>query len=72
MHCARTRRFNADALLQVLDERDAIAEIPPNTNRKIQRDYDAEVYKWRHLAFELLRKDERFQRDSHKVRKDRL
>jgi|GEM_PF-2056520 transposase len=26
------------------------AAIPPKTNRKIQRNYDAEVYKWRHLV----------------------
>jgi transposase len=24
--------------------------IPPKANRKIQRDYEAEVYKWRHLV----------------------
>lgn len=28
----------------------ASAVIPPKTNRKHQRDYDAEAYKWRHLV----------------------
>ena len=42
--------FDADWLLQDLDERCATAVIPPKTNRKIQRNYDAEVYKWRHLV----------------------
>lgn len=41
---------DADWLLQDLDQRGATAAIPPKANRKIQRDYDAEVYKWRHLV----------------------
>ena len=44
------RAFDADWLLHDLDERGATAVIPPKTNRKIQRNYDAEVYKWRHLV----------------------
>ena len=44
------KTFDADWLLQDLDERSATAVIPPKTNRKIQRNYDAEVYKWRHLV----------------------
>ena len=44
------KAFDADWLLQDLDERGATAVIPPKTNRKIQRNYDAEVYKWRHLV----------------------
>ena len=44
------KAFDADWLLQDLDERGATAGIPPKTNRKIQRNYDAEVYKWRHLV----------------------
>ena len=44
------KAFNADWLLQGLDERGATAVIPPKTNRKIQRNYNAEVYKWRHLV----------------------
>jgi len=24
--------------------------IPPKANRRLQRDYDVEVYKWRHLV----------------------
>ena len=44
------KAFDADWLLQDLDERGATAVIPPKTNRKIQRNYNAEVYKWRHLV----------------------
>ena len=68
------KAFDADWLLQDLDERGATAVIPPKTNRKIQRNYDAEVYKWRHLVENYFAKikDQRVQRDSHKVRQNRL
>ena len=44
------KAFDADWLLQDLDQRGATAVIPPKANRKIQRGHDAEVYKWRHLV----------------------
>ena len=44
------KAFDADWLLQDLDQRGATAVIPPKANRKIPRDYDTEVYKWRHLV----------------------
>ena len=52
--------FDADWLLQDLDERCATAVIPPKTNRKIQRNYDAEVYKWRHLVEDYFAKIKEF------------
>jgi transposase len=39
------KAFDADWLLQDLDERGVTAVIPPKANRKIQRNYDAKVYK---------------------------
>ena len=36
--------------LQDLDERGATAVIPPKSNRKVPRDYDTHMYKWRHLV----------------------
>ena len=44
------KAFDADRLLQDLDERGASAVIPPKSNRKVQRDYDTHMYKWRHLV----------------------
>jgi len=44
------KAFDADWLLKDLDERGAAAVIPPKSNRKQHRDYDKEVYKWRHLV----------------------
>ena len=43
------KAFDVDWLLQELDERGAIAVIPPKANRKMQRDYDTHMYRWRHL-----------------------
>lgn len=39
------KAFDADWLLQDLDARGATAVIPPKANRKIQRNYDTEIYK---------------------------
>ena len=44
------KAFDADWLLQDLDERGATAVIPPKANRKVQRDYDAHMCKWHHLV----------------------
>lgn len=44
------KAFDADWLLKDLDTRGATVVIPPKTNRKVQRNYDKEVYKWRHLV----------------------
>ena len=54
------KAFDADWLLQDLDQRGATAVIPPKANRKIQRDYDAEVYKWRHLVEKYFTKIKEF------------
>ena len=54
------KAFDADWLLQDLDERGATAVIPLKTNRNIQRNYDAEVYKWRHLVENYLAKIKEF------------
>jgi transposase len=35
--------------LQDLNQRDATAVIPPKATRQIQRNYDVEVCKWRHM-----------------------
>ena len=44
------KAFDADWLLQDLDERGATAVIPPKANRKVQRNYDIHMYKWHHLV----------------------
>ncbi len=44
------KAFDANWLLEELDERGATAVIPPKSNRKVQREYDKDVYCWRHLV----------------------
>lgn len=44
------KAFDADWLLLELEERGSMAVIPPRSNRKEQRSYDEEMYKWRHLV----------------------
>ena len=44
------KAFDTDWLLQDVDARGATAVIPPKANRKIQREYDEEIYKWWHLV----------------------
>ena len=44
------KAFDANWLMEELDARGARAVIPPKSNRKEQRAYDIEVYKWRHMV----------------------
>ena len=44
------KAFDADWLLQDLNARGATAVIPPKANRTVQRDYETEVDKWRHMV----------------------
>ena len=46
----------AKRVLDLLDQHDVEAIIPPHANRKEQRTYDEEVYKWRHLIENLFQK----------------
>jgi transposase len=44
------KAFDADWLRADLDDRGAIAVIPPRANRTVIIDYDKEMYRWRHLV----------------------
>jgi transposase len=44
------KAFDADRLRADLDDRGAIAVIPPRANRTVIIDYDKEMYRWRHLV----------------------
>lgn len=54
------KAFDADWLLQDIDARGATAVIPPKSNRTHQRDFDKEVYKWRHQVENYFAKIEEF------------
>ena len=44
------KAFDADWLVKDLTERGSKVVIPPRSNRKAAREYDKEMYKWRHLV----------------------
>jgi transposase len=44
------KAFDADWLRADLDDRGAVAVIPPRANRTVIIDYDKEMYRWRHLV----------------------
>jgi len=44
------KAFDADWLREELDERGALAVIPPRSNRTTQYVYDKVMYQWRHLV----------------------
>jgi transposase len=44
------KAFDADWLRAELNERGAVAVIPPKSNRKQKIDCDFHVYRWRHLV----------------------
>lgn len=56
------KAFDADWLLKELDDKGAKAVIPPKSNRKIQRDFDHHMYKWRHLIANYFCKLKEFKR----------
>ena len=40
--------YDTDAIIAAIEKTGGIAVIPPKANRKIKREYDAELYKERH------------------------
>ncbi len=42
--------YDAETFVQVIRERGAVPVIPPRSNRKMPREYDAHLYKERHLV----------------------
>ena len=44
------RGYDTDAVLEKAKSQGIAAVIPPKRNRKVQRDYDKELYKIRHLV----------------------
>ena len=56
------RAYDSNALRDELEARDAIAVIPPRSNRVDAIDYDVEMYKWRHLVENFFCHLKRFRR----------
>ena len=49
-----------DRVLEVLNASGTVAVIPPKRNRLVQRDYDKELYKARHLVENFFQKLKQF------------
>ena len=56
------KAFDANWLRAKVNERGALAVIPPNASRAGKITYDAEMYKWRHLVENFFQKLKEFRR----------
>jgi transposase len=56
------KAFDSDWLRAELNERGALAVIPPNGSRAATIPYDKEMYKWRHLVENFFQKIKEFRR----------
>jgi transposase len=56
------KAFDSDWLRLQLNERGALAVIPPNASRAKKIPYDEEMYKWRHLIENFFQKIKEFRR----------
>ncbi len=54
--------YDADAFVQVIHQRGAVPVIPPRSHRKTPRDYDAHLYKERHLVECFINKIKHYRR----------
>jgi transposase len=54
--------YDADSILELATTQNQIAVIPPRSNRKVQRQYDAHMYKERHLVECFFQKLKSFRR----------
>ena len=49
-HLLADRGYDTNAILEQAQSQGMIAVIPPKKNRKVQREYDKDLYKLRHLV----------------------
>ena len=54
------KAFDADWLVDEVERRGAMAVIPSKRNRKVPRDHDGEMYKWRHQVENFFAKIKEF------------
>ncbi len=65
------KAFDGNALRADLNDRGAVAVIPPKSNRATDIPCDFEMYKWRHLVENFFCKIKEFRRISHPLRQNR-
>ena len=63
------KAFDADWLVKDLTGRGSKVVIPPRSNRKAPREYDKEMYKWRHLVENFFCKLKEFKKAAMRAEK---
>ena len=66
---AADKAFDADRLVKDLIERGSKVVISPRSNRKAAREYDKEMYKWRHLVENFFCKLKEFKKVAMRMEK---
>jgi transposase len=61
-HLIADKSYDADPFLEIVIQRGAVPVIPPRANRKQARDYDAHLYRERHLVECFINKIKQFRR----------
>ncbi len=61
-HLLADKGYDADYVIEASQAMGAVAVIPPKSNRKIQRDYDRDLYKERNLIERMFNKLKQFRR----------
>jgi len=56
------KSYDFDEFLQIIAKKDAVPVIPPRANRKELRDYDAHLYRERHLVECFINKIKHYRR----------
>lgn len=62
MRVLADRAYDTDKIIEFIEEKSAIAVIPPKKNRKEQREYDKEKYRNRNLVERFINRIKQFRR----------
>ena len=54
--------YDADYIMDAIEKMGALVVIPPKSNRKIQRDYDKDIYKERNMVERMFNKLKHFRK----------
>jgi transposase len=61
-HVIADQGYDSAGVLRKIEELGAVAVVPPRSNRKVQREYDRDLYKRRNLIERTFNKLKRFRR----------
>jgi transposase len=61
-HMIADKGYDSEGVLRKIEKLDAVAVVPPRSNRKVQREYDRDLYKRRNLIERTFNTLKRFRR----------